>query len=69
MGRIEPIAVAEKTAAKLLDMPLSQFRELVGQGVLPRPRRVGPLERWDAAELRSILRGEIDDGFGDVKWN
>lgn len=65
---ITPIAVTEKNAAKLLDMPLSSFRELVAEGVMPRPRKIGPFERWDAEELRAILRGEKQDGYESVKW-
>lgn len=68
MGHIERIAVAEKNAAKLLDMKPDQFRTLVREGVLPRPRKVGPLERWDTDELKAILRGDGSDGFEDVKW-
>ncbi|MFW8594938.1 hypothetical protein [Cribrihabitans neustonicus] len=68
MGRIAPIAVAEKGAAQLLDMKPAEFRALVAQGVLPRPRKVGPYERWDAEELRAVMRGDFVDGFEDVKW-
>jgi hypothetical protein len=68
MGKISPLAVAERTAAKMMDMAPAQFRELVAQGVLPRPRKVGPLERWDAEELRSVMRGDFVDGYEDVQW-
>ncbi|MBY6056794.1 hypothetical protein [Leisingera daeponensis] len=68
MGRIAPIAVAEKGAAQLLDMKPAEFRALVDQGVLPRPRKVGTYERWDAEELRAVMRGDFVDGFEDVKW-
>lgn len=68
MGRIAPIAVAEKGAAQLLDLKPAEFRNLVSEGILPRPRKVGPYERWDAEELRSVMRGDLADGFEDVKW-
>ena len=68
MGRIAPIAVAEKGAAQLLDLKPAEFRTLVTQGVLPRPRKVGPYERWDAEELRAVMRGDFADGFEDVEW-
>lgn len=68
MGGIAPIAVAEKGAARLLDMKPAEFRALVDQGVLPRARKVGPYERWDAEELRAVMRGDFIDGFEDVKW-
>ncbi|RBW63043.1 hypothetical protein DS906_01090 [Ruegeria sp. A3M17] len=68
MSSITPIAVSERNAAKLLDMPVGSFRDLVSNGILPRPRKIGPLERWDADELRAILRGQMIDGYEDVKW-
>ena len=68
MARMPPIAVAEKGAANLLDLKPAEFRRLVEQGVLPRPRRVGPYERWDAEELRAVMRGDFVDGFENVKW-
>ncbi|EBA18364.1 hypothetical protein RSK20926_11614 [Roseobacter sp. SK209-2-6] len=68
MGRTAIIAVAETGAAKMMDMKPSEFRELVAQGVLPRPRKVGPYERWDAEELRAVMRGDFVDGFEDVRW-
>jgi hypothetical protein len=68
MGKHEPIAVGEKGAAQLLDLKPADFRSLVDRGILPRPRKVGPYERWDAEELRAVMRGEFVDGFQDVKW-
>ncbi len=68
MGRIDRIAVAEKTAAKMMDLAPIEFRRLVSEGVLPRPRKVGPFERWDADELKAVLRGDAGDGFEDVQW-
>ncbi|SEK35753.1 hypothetical protein SAMN04488032_10238 [Pacificibacter marinus] len=37
MGQALPIAVAEKNAARLLDMPTSVFLDLVNKVALPRP--------------------------------
>lgn len=68
MSQIVPIAVNEKNAAKMLDMPVGSFRDLVTDGILPKPRKIGPHERWDADELRAILRGQMIDGYEDVKW-
>lgn len=68
MSNIAPIAVCEKNAAKMLDMPVQSFRSLVADGVLPRPRKIGPHERWDADELRATLRGQLIDGYEDVQW-
>ena len=68
MGSLAPLAVGEKNAAHLLDLKLKEFRKLVDQGILPRPRKVGPFERWDAAELRAVVTGDYVDGYEDVKW-
>jgi predicted DNA-binding transcriptional regulator AlpA len=66
--QITPMYASAKTAAKLLDMKISEFLALVSNGILPRPKKLGPLERWDAEELRAICRGERIDGYEDVKW-
>ncbi len=63
-----PIALGEKKAAATLDMRPSEFRALVNDGILPKPRKIGPLERWDAEELRALLRGGQTDGYEDVRW-
>jgi predicted DNA-binding transcriptional regulator AlpA len=68
MGSLVPLAVGEKNAAQLLDLKLKEFRSLVEQGILPRPRKVGPFDRWDAAELQAVIRGDFVDGFESVKW-
>ena len=57
--RLQPMFAGERSAAALLDMQPSEFRRLVEVGALPRPRRIGNLERWDTAELYSIIRGDI----------
>jgi len=48
----------ERSAAALLDMEPVEFRRLVERGCLPRPRRIGDLERWDTDELFRIIRGD-----------
>lgn len=68
MTRIAPIAVGEKNAAKMLDLSLERFRSLVSDGVLPRPRKIGPYDRWDADELRALVRGQMTDGYENVRW-
>lgn len=61
----EPISARESTAAKLMDMPVSEFRRLVHRGALPRPVRIGDVERWSVADLRAVLTGAkiSDDEF------
>ena len=57
MGSIAPIAVAERTAAKMMDMAPSDFRRLVEAGSLPSPVRISGLERWRVSDLESVLNG------------
>ena len=52
----------------MLDMKLSDFRRLVEKGVLPPPRDVGGLKRWDIEEIRQIVSGEAVDGMAGVQW-
>lgn len=64
----EHIAVSERRAAQMLDLPVSRFREYVREGILPRPKPLGKDERWDVEELRRIVRGEPMDDLDAVKW-
>lgn len=59
--------VGEKRAAELFDMKPAEFRGLVDDGVLPKPRPIGPHERWDVEQLQSIARGDEADG-GEIEW-
>ena len=58
MGRIAPLAVAERKAAKMMDVAPSDFRRLVQTGSLPSPVRNSGMERWRAADLESVLNGD-----------
>lgn len=58
MGRIDRIAVTEKTAAKMMDMSATKFRELVNFGAFPKPISLaGGIERWRVADLEAIIDG------------
>ncbi len=57
MGRIAPIAVAERTAAKMMDMTSSDFKRLVDAGSLPPPVSLSGLERWLVSDLEAVLKG------------
>ena len=63
----EPLFVSEVTAARMLELPVAEFRNLRAAGVVPLPRRIGPHERYDVAELRSMIRGEAVAG-GAMQW-
>ncbi len=63
-----PIFANERSAARLLDMKPAEFAQLVDTGHLPRPRKIGHMNRWDVDELRRIITGEAAEGMGDVKW-
>ena len=53
-----PAALRESKAAAELDMPVSEFRALVDAGVLPRPVKIGGLERWRMVDIEAILSGK-----------
>lgn len=56
--RVQPIAVSDKTAAQMLDMPAARFRELVDHGAMPKPITLGNgIERWRYADLEAIVEG------------
>lgn len=57
-ARLTPLAVGDATAAKLLDMPASEFRRLVQVGALPPPVDVGGHKRWRVDQIEAILRGD-----------
>lgn len=66
--RTQPIAVKERTAAAMLDMTASEFRDLVSRGALPPAKPIGGTIRWCVAELEAILSGatkrpEDDEDF------
>lgn len=55
---IQKIAVKESSAAKMLDMPTTDFRRLVQRGILPPPVTLGNnLERWRVSDIEAILDG------------
>jgi predicted DNA-binding transcriptional regulator AlpA len=58
MSKATPLFVRSSTAARMLDMPASEFRHLVASGALPPPVRIGSHERWHVAQLEAIVRGE-----------
>lgn len=63
-SRLQTIAASERTAAKMLDMTATDFRRLVDAGSLPRPHRIGGMERWRVADLEAIVSGKAaEDEF------
>lgn len=63
-----PILASQRRAAELLDMKPAEFRMLVTEGHLPKPKRIGELERWDVEELRQIGGGTAARGVEGVRW-
>ena len=68
MGKHTPLFATAKTAAALFEMTQGEFLTLVEEGVLPRPQKIGPYERWETDELKAIVRGENADGYEEIEW-
>lgn len=68
MTRYAPLFADDKTAAGLFCMKPAEFRQLVEDGALPKPVRIGGFDRWDVEQLQSIARGDAADGMGHIKW-
>lgn len=60
MGKFRPILAGERTAAKLLDISLSEFRDCVATGALPGPAVfiADKHPRWSVADLEAIASGQ-----------
>ncbi len=56
-----PLYVRESKAAKLMDMNLMQFRNLVEAGALPSPVIFHGLPRWRVDDLAKIVSGTLMD--------
>jgi hypothetical protein len=64
-----PLFASENSAARLLDLRVTEFRSLVRAGNLPRGREIAPgLVRWSVEDLRKIACGDATEGMGDVQW-
>lgn len=64
----EPLFVGETMAARLLDMPPSEFLSHVEEGNLPPATEILPgTFRWRVAELKDLAAGNMIDG-GEVIW-
>jgi hypothetical protein len=58
MADLTPIAVSDRNAARMLDMPTAEFLRLVSVGSLPGPVLIGGHDRWIVDDLRAIVRGD-----------
>ena len=69
MTAVTPIQANERTAARLLDVGVTEFRVLVEAGHLPKGLEIAPgLVRWPVDDLRRIAKGDAVEGMGDVQW-
>ena len=53
-----PLYADEKTTAKLLDLKTTEFLNLVNQGALPPPIKLGKFARWEVEQIKAILSGK-----------
>lgn len=68
MSKHDKVLVKESTAARMLDLKPSEFRELVQSGHLPRPVALGKHERWAVEQLHRTVSGSSVAEWGEVKW-
>ncbi len=68
MGKHTPIFASAKTAAALFEMTQGEFLALVKEGVLPKPQKIGPYERWETDELKAVAKGTKTDGYEEIQW-
>lgn len=60
MRSLTPFLASEKTAAELLDMKPTEFRQLVRAGHLPRGEEIAPgVVRWETDHLRNLRAGRL----------
>lgn len=52
---VEPLAVTDKEAARMLSIGASTLRQHAKEGKLPAPIRIGGATRWRVADLRRWL--------------
>ena len=69
MSKIAPFFAKEETAARLLDMGVTEFRALVVNGHLPKAREIAPgVSRWNSEDIRKLDQGSRIDGMDEVDW-
>ena len=69
MSRTTLIGARDRTAAKLLDLPLEKFLIFVSAGDLPDGREIVPGEkRWDVETLKQIVKGDFVTGDEEIQW-
>lgn len=52
------IAASQRTMAFLLDVSVETLATLVSKGIVPRPREIGGLVRYNVAEVEAALFGD-----------
>ncbi|MCH2165494.1 MAG: hypothetical protein MK098_12695 [Marinovum sp.] len=62
-----PLALRDTSAAKELDMPVSEFLRLVQSGALPPPVYIGNNERWRYQDIAAILTGKAAMPSDDIE--
>lgn len=67
MKQFAPICVRDTSAARMLDLSSREFRDLVAQGALPPPVRVGDHDRWRVKDLEAIVSGIAALGSEDIE--
>lgn len=59
-----PQFVSRKTLAEMFDTSVTTVRRWEASGVIPRPKTIGSLERWNLAELMRHVGEALDAPSG-----
>jgi predicted DNA-binding transcriptional regulator AlpA len=69
---LPPIGSTREVAAAYCSFSVGKFLELVDRGLMPKPKRVDDMVRWDLEEVRLAFKALPDDGeirAQDDTWN
>ena len=67
---LPPIGATREVAAAYVSLSPGKFMDLVGRGLMPKPKRVDGLARWDLEEVRLAFKAlPSQDAALDETWD
>ena len=64
-----PIGATREVAAAYCSFSPSKFMDLVQRGLMPKPKRVDGMARWDLEEVRIAFKALPDEDDGPNEWD